>query len=42
MKLPNQSIFRYVIQSTMAWNSNRQIDPDKMEKIMIVMKNIQV
>lgn len=32
---------RYVMQSTMPWNSNGQVDPEKMEKMMRAMKNIQ-
>jgi len=32
---------RYVIQNTLPWNSSGQIDPEKMERMMKAMKNIQ-
>ncbi|MDA3789660.1 MAG: hypothetical protein PF503_14345 [Desulfobacula sp.] len=32
---------RYVMQSKMPWNSNGQVDPEKMEKMMMVMKKVQ-
>lgn len=40
-KITKPAYLRYVIQSSMPWNSTDQIDPEKMEKMMRAMKKIQ-
>ncbi len=40
-EITKTAYLRYVIQSTLPWNSNGQVDPKKMEKMMKAMKTIQ-
>lgn len=40
-EISKPAYLRYVMQSTLPWNSNGQVDPEKMEKMMKAMKNLQ-
>ena len=40
-EITKPAYLRYVIQSNQPWDSNGQVDPEKMEKMMKAMRNIQ-
>ncbi len=40
-EISKPAYLRYVIQSNLPWNSNGQVDPKKMKKMMKAMKNLQ-
>ncbi len=41
-EITKPAYLRYVIQSNLPWKSNGQVDPEKMEKMMKAMKNLQI
>ncbi len=41
-KIPKRAYLSYVVQTRFPWNSRGQVDPETMEKMMMVMKNIQM
>ena len=41
-EISKSAYLRYVIQSNLPWNSNGQVDPKKMGKMMRAMKNLQI
>ncbi|MBU1387778.1 MAG: 4Fe-4S binding protein [Proteobacteria bacterium] len=40
-EISKQAYLNYVMQNTLPWNSNGSVDPQKMEKMIRAMKNIQ-
>lgn len=40
-EITKPAYLRYVIQQNLPWNSNGQVDPEKMEKMMRAMNNLQ-
>jgi len=41
-KIPKRAYLSYVVQTSFPWNSRKEVDPETMEKMMMVMKNIQM
>lgn len=41
-RIPKSQYLRYVVQTSMPWNSRGEVDPVKMEKMMTIMKNLQI